>query len=141
MPAVGRLHAHAIFGIDELPQKAPAAVVHMIAATQPDDLVKAPGHMQGVSSQVPVPATVIGSEGRQRIAVFGAQQLKFGVLLLGDVDHQADHAVRPPRLDHCAAQVAHPHDLAGFCNQPITHLVGIAVRRVVGGIIDKQGLR
>ncbi len=97
--------------------------------------------MQGVRSQVPIPDAVIRSAGRQRIAVFGAHQLQFGVLLLGHVDHQADHAVRPPRLDHRAAQVTHPHDLAGLGNQPVTHLVGMAVRGVVGGIVDNQGLR
>ena len=115
--------------------------MYMIAVTQPDDLVKPPRHMQGVRSQVPIPNAVIGPAGRQRIAVFRAHQLQLGVLLLGHVDHQADHAVRPPRLDHRAAQVAHPHHLAGLGNQPVTHLVGIAVRGVVGGIVNHQGLR
>ena len=114
--------------------------MHKIGATQSDDLEKTPGHMQRVRSQVPVPDAVIGSARRQRIAVFGAQQLEFGVLLLGHVDHQADHAVRPPRLDHCTAQITHPHDLAGLGNQPIAHLVGMAVRGVVSGIVDAQGL-
>eukprot|EP01038_Epipyxis_sp_PR26KG_P018403 gene18404-25934_t len=109
-------------------------------AAQPDDLEKAPGHMQGVRSQVPIPDAVIGSAGRQRIAVFRTQQIEFGVLLLGDIDHQADHAVRATRFDHCAAQVTHPHDLARLGNQPVAHLVGMAVRGVVGGIVDHQGL-
>ena len=114
--------------------------MHQIEAAQPDDLVKPPRHMQGVRAQVPVPDAVVGPARGQRIAVFGAQQLQLGVLLLGHVDHQADHAVRPPRLDHRAAQIAHPHDLARLGNQPVAHLVGMAVRGVVGGIVDAQGL-